>query len=192
MTQAQAEHLGSILATRIPQLPGVAHLCAGWRDLAAQLGKAVGIPPIGRSSVHRSDGVEVAVDGDAARVRIALALEWPHRAEDICRSVQAEAVAAAQAAGIESCTVHVAVRDVHLPPITLADRVAEQARPSAPRDRQHSAYPHTSAELRAPRRTLGIDPPTGSGQATTLAPRGFSRYAAEQSIRSSNSFGGSW
>jgi hypothetical protein len=33
MTQAQAEHLGSILATHIPQLPGVAHLCAGWRDL---------------------------------------------------------------------------------------------------------------------------------------------------------------
>jgi uncharacterized alkaline shock family protein YloU len=121
MTQAQAEHLGSILATRIPQLPGVAHRCAGWRDLAAQLGQAGGI--LGRSAVHRADGVEVALDGDAARVRIALALEWPHRAQDVCRSVQAEASAVAQAAGIESCTVHVAVRDVHLPPIASSERV---------------------------------------------------------------------
>jgi uncharacterized alkaline shock family protein YloU len=121
MTRSLAERLCRVLATRVSQLPGVAHLCAGWRDLAAQLGQPGGI--LGRSAVHRADGVEVALDGDAARVRIALALEWPHRAQDVCRSVQAEASAAAQAAGIESCTVHVAVRDVHLPPIASSERV---------------------------------------------------------------------
>lgn len=110
----QAETLCQVIADRVPDLAGVAHLCVGWRDLAAHLTEAVGIPSTGM--VHRADGVEVAIDHGQARVRVALALQWPHRAETVYRDIRATvADAANHVVGVTSCQVHVAIRDVHLP-----------------------------------------------------------------------------
>lgn len=110
----QAETLCQVIAARVPNVAGVAHLCTGWRDLAAHLTEAVDLPSTGK--VHRADGVRVAIDHGQARVRVALALQWPHRAETVCQDIRATAADAANhVVGVTSCQVHVAIRDVHLP-----------------------------------------------------------------------------
>jgi uncharacterized alkaline shock family protein YloU len=111
----RAETLCHVIATEVPRLQGVAHLCAGWRDLAPHFTGTFGSRS--RSVVHRRVGVEVVLDGATARVRVAIALQWPHHAQEVCRAVEVAVThAAAEVVGTGSCRVHVAIRDVHFPP----------------------------------------------------------------------------
>jgi hypothetical protein len=121
--QERAAALGQALAHRIPRVEGVAHLALGWRDLVAQLpGGAATIRPHRprAAAVYRGDGIEVRIGETGTRVRVALALAWPHPARAVCEAVQATvAQTATEVTGTQTHHVHVAIRDIHFHVDTL-------------------------------------------------------------------------
>jgi hypothetical protein len=121
--QERAAALGRALVHRIPGVEGVAHLTLGWRDLVAQLpGGAATIRPHHRraAAVYRGDGIEVRIGETGTRVRVAIALAWPHPARAVCEAVQAAvAQTTTEVTGTQTHHVYVAIRDIHLHVDTL-------------------------------------------------------------------------